>query len=143
MAFNFTTATERPTSTRSPRELTAEQAAVLAVFQESVKNGDESSGKFEGEPKAAGGLDTEQVKELKKLIVRAAHLEDMGSRIRVTGTEGDQTVTFWAVSLPEGTLRVICPDCGSTVTLTALNTLRTHGPRDNRCPMSGQEVQVG
>lgn len=56
-------------------------------------------------------------------------------------TDAPVKVKFQAVERKETSGKdTRCPTCGKQVSVTAANTLRVHGARDNRCDASGQAV---
>lgn len=149
--MKFVETDERPAGTRAGRtraELTTFEADVLEAFQTSIRKHTVDVG---GTPDAWTGramaaseaISTEeQVKEFNAAVQKAAKLEEVGFRFRAPlGEDNTYKVVFWAKSLPD-VVKAECPACGKDVSITADNTYRTHGPKENRCRFSGDTVRV-
>jgi hypothetical protein len=142
--FKFATTDERPGTERPGRkaEITEARQEVLAAFQLSIKEGEGKDSSFLGKPITVTVPDMDTVNQLRKDVQWAAKEEDMGSRFRFSELQkGGLKVVFWAVPLVQRTY-VECPWCNKDVQLTESNTLRVHGPRDERCEGSEQEVRI-
>jgi hypothetical protein len=121
------------TSTRDPRE-----NPLYDIMLKSAEQADSTTDGWIGAPFHVDLTETVNQDTLKSLVQKAARDLDVRHRIRVD----DEGLTFWAVSQKPANTVVACPGCGDSVTLTADQQLRVHGPRDNRCEYSGASVEL-
>ena len=137
----FVETDERPVAVRgrSANELTEDEQGVLDAFRVSIKKGSDATGEWLGKPMKTQIADTEGFKDLRRMVQKAANIEQLGSRVRLTEEDGKLFVTFWAVQLTEREY-VTCPVCSKNVAVTDDDKVRVHGPQANRCEGSGANV---